>query len=142
MLYPEYLSINCLVFGDNPKEMSTIEIPRAKNVSILKEIIKEKNSNLFSNFDSKQLDLWKSSAPLADLTSSNLRTLGPALKPHTVLNDLFSSPLNPQNLHIIARPPQLGTCHFELSSTSLTYPFSVSSRIPSVLVFQAHHAKI
>jgi hypothetical protein len=120
------LSLNCWVVGDSPDEMFTVEIHKTDNVSILKEIIKEKNANSFYDFDFRQLDLWRS-ASLDDLTPNDLRTLvlGPALKPLTVLKDLFSSPLDPQKLHIIARPPQIGTCH--LGSTR------IHSRSPSML---------
>ena len=52
-----YLSVNCLVLDDNPKEMFTVKILKTDNISILKKIIKEENATSFDNFDAKQLDL-------------------------------------------------------------------------------------
>ena len=66
------LSLNCWVVGDSRDEIFTVKIHKTKNVSILKDIIKEKNIDLFNNFDSKQLRLWKVCLPLDnfDTTSS------------------------------------------------------------------------
>ena len=54
--------------GDKPIEMFTIKIP--ENISILRDMIKESNVNLF---DARYLDLWKTSKPVDDLPSTNLQ---------------------------------------------------------------------
>jgi len=44
---PDTLELNCLVSGDDPGNTFTIEIASTKNVSALKDAIKDKNSQLF-----------------------------------------------------------------------------------------------
>ena len=61
------LSLNCLVFGNSLDEMFTIEIPRTENVSILKDIIREKSISSFRTFPARKLDLWKVCLPLDNL---------------------------------------------------------------------------
>src|SRR5882762_3365432 len=38
------LSLNCFLLGDNPDRMFIVEIPKTKNVSILKDLIEEKKA--------------------------------------------------------------------------------------------------
>jgi crinkler effector protein len=61
------LSLNCLLPGDDPDRTFTVEIPKNKNVSILKDLIKEKNPSSLGKVDVKNIDLWLVSFPIDDL---------------------------------------------------------------------------
>ena len=68
------LSLNCWIVSDSPDEMFTVKLNKTDSASILKKTIKEKNTNSFGNFDSKQLDLWKVCLPLDNFdTISSLK---------------------------------------------------------------------
>jgi Crinkler effector protein N-terminal domain len=101
------LSLNCWVIDDSPEEIFTIEILRTKNVSILKEIIKEKNANSFGNFDSKQLDLRKVCLPLDNLdtiSSLKLENTTKLSPPTRKLSEFFDEAVD-EGLHIIVKRP-------------------------------------
>ena len=49
----QIFSLNCLVEGDNVDKMFTVEVLKTKNISILKELIKEKNPSSFRDVDFK-----------------------------------------------------------------------------------------
>jgi hypothetical protein len=103
----QLLSVNCLVFGDDPNKMFTVEIPPSKNVSILKDLIKEKNN---FPFPAKDLLLWKVSVPLEDY--KNQKPTPPSLSPQRTVAEVFPSPLNHKNIHIIV---VIGLCWCPLS---------------------------
>ena len=101
------LSLNCWVVGDSPDEIFEIEIPRTKSVSVLKEIVKEKNANSLSNFDPKQLDLWKVYLPRDNLdTISSLKLEnGTKLSPPIAkLSEFFDETVD-QGLNIVVKMP-------------------------------------
>lgn len=102
------LSLNCWVVGDSLDEIFTIEISRTKNISILKEIIKEKNANSFGNFDSKQLDLWKVCLPpdnLDTILSLKLENHTKLSPPTRKLSKFFDEAVD-EGLHVaVKRPP-------------------------------------
>jgi hypothetical protein len=51
-------SLNCLVLGDTTDNSFTVQIPETKNVSILEDLIKEKNLFFWDNADTKTIELW------------------------------------------------------------------------------------
>ena len=53
------LELNCLVFGDDLNSVFTVEIQDSKNVSILKDAIKEKKSITFQHVEANTIELWK-----------------------------------------------------------------------------------
>jgi hypothetical protein len=63
------LSLNCFVLGDDPDRMFTVEIAKTKNVSILKDLIKEKKASQLKDVDASDLNLWK-----VDLPQTSKRT--------------------------------------------------------------------
>ena len=68
------LSLNRWIIGDSPDEVFFVKLNKTDSASILKETIKEKNTNSFGNFDSKQLYLWEVCLPLDNLdTISSLK---------------------------------------------------------------------
>jgi hypothetical protein len=52
------ISINCLVSGDGPDKIFIVKIPSNKNVSILKDLIKERSGD-FSSVDAMDIQLFK-----------------------------------------------------------------------------------
>ncbi len=104
----QLLLLNCFIIGDDQNQIFTVKIPKTDNVSILKKMIKEENAHLLSHLDAKDLELWKVSFPIDDLTSKQLPTLGPSLRPHRLLSDLFNSGLDVSHIHIVARVPRTG----------------------------------
>jgi hypothetical protein len=53
-------ALNCLLLNDDPKrQVFTVKVPEADNVSILKELIKEKKARQLAHLDASDLILWK-----------------------------------------------------------------------------------
>jgi hypothetical protein len=60
------LKLNCLVLGDDPSHVFTIEIVDSKNVSALKELIKDKKKPAFDHVPADSLNLFRVSFPVDD----------------------------------------------------------------------------
>jgi hypothetical protein len=58
------LSINCLLFGSDSSGVFTVEIPKTKNISILKDLIKKKQSPRLNHVVASDLTVWKVRTPL------------------------------------------------------------------------------
>src|ERR1700692_3998929 len=99
----QLLSLNCFIIGDTQNQMFTVKIPKTDNVSILKDLIKEKKAPHLDHIAASDLELWKVSFPIHDLTSKRPPTLGPSLRPHKLLSDLFTFGLEINHVHIAAR---------------------------------------
>ena len=56
--------------------MFTVKISKSENVSILKDLIKEKNPSSLGNVDVKNIDLWQVSVLMDDLYSKKPSTAG------------------------------------------------------------------
>ena len=97
-----FLSLNCFVFGDDPNRTFTVEIPKNKNVSILKKLIKEEKAHHFNHVDASDLDLWHASFPIGDLRSEIPPTVGPELRSEQLLSDIFPSELDTNHIHVVA----------------------------------------
>ncbi|KAF8157793.1 hypothetical protein B0H34DRAFT_844095 [Crassisporium funariophilum] len=104
----QLFSLNCFILGDNPDRMFTVKIPKTENVSILKDLIKEKNPSSLRNIDAKSIDLWQISFPIDDLHSKNPPTVGPELRSEKLLSDAFPSALDINCIHVVARVPGEG----------------------------------
>jgi hypothetical protein len=70
--YPLLLEINCLVLGESRSHIFTIVIADAKNVSALKDAIKEKKQPAFDHVPADTLVLWKVSFPVDESLDGNL----------------------------------------------------------------------
>ena len=100
--------LNCLVFGDSPDRIFTIEISSSKKVSILKDLIKEKLPNPFASIAAIDLQLIQVSLPAGDSLGPDLsgleinkeQRLGPLKK----ISDLFPDPQE-DYLHVIVLKP-------------------------------------
>ena len=97
------LSLNCLVYGDDPEKWFTVEVQKDKNVSILKKLIKEKAPHL-DHIDASDLDLYLTLQPLHVNHDPSKK-----LSPRKILSSIFDQVIDPQRLHIIANAP--GTSH-------------------------------
>ena len=56
---PSTLELNCLVLGEDSSHVFSVEILESKNISSLKEAIKDKKNNAFQHADADSLKLWK-----------------------------------------------------------------------------------
>ena len=102
------LSLNCLIHGEVQEKMFTVKILETENVSILKDLIKEKKARHLNHVDATDLDLWKVDLRLDDLGAEpvhvNLGTY-PKLPARRKLSSLFNDIMDDELLHIIAKAP-------------------------------------
>jgi len=61
-------ALNCLLFNDDPTKVFTVKVPESENVSILKELVKEKNAPL-DHLAASDLILYKISLSAAEVDS-------------------------------------------------------------------------
>ena len=102
------LSLNCFLLGDDPNRMFTVEIPNNKNVSILKDLIKEKKAPHLDHVAASDLDLWKAEFPIDNLeTKSQNIDLAryPKLSPPSKKLTTFFTDAADDFLHVIAKAP-------------------------------------
>ena len=83
--------------------MFTVKIPRTDNVSILKDLIKEKKASRLKDIDASDLDLWKAEFPIDDLFTKNPD--GPKLRSGELLSDVFPSELDIRYIHVTVYVP-------------------------------------
>jgi Crinkler effector protein N-terminal domain len=117
-----FLSLNCFVLGDDPDRTFTVEIPKNKNVDILKDRIKEKRAPQFDHIIASYLDLWQVSFPIDDLHSKNPPTVGPKMRSNRLLSDSFLSELDINHIHVVVRPPDQGKYDIDSASMLLSIP--------------------
>jgi hypothetical protein len=102
------LSLNCLVVGDTPDRIFTVKIPKVENVSIFKDLIKEKKARHFEHVDASDLELWQVSFPINDLEKElgniNLARYPKLLSPSKKLATFFTDVAD-DCLHVIAKAP-------------------------------------
>ena len=115
------LSLNCLIHGEVQEKMFIVTIPKAENVSILKDRIKEKMAPRLDHVAAPDLDLWMVDLHLDELGAEpvhvNLDTYLKLSPPRKKLSSFFNGPVDDECLHIIAKAP--GTSHYS-SSWNLT----------------------
>jgi hypothetical protein len=101
------LSINCLLLGSDSSEVFTVEILKTKNVSILKDLIKEKQSHRLSHVDASELTVWKVSLP-ADTITPELTVDDEAcekLRSVKKISSIFGDALVDEHVHILVQAP-------------------------------------
>jgi hypothetical protein len=104
----QLLSLNCFVLGDDLLKVFTVEILKTDNVSLLRDVIKEKQSPRLNHVDASKLILSQVSLPVnGDLDKSlNNVDLAP-LEPLLPLSQVF--PLVEVNcLHVVVQAPTNG----------------------------------
>ena len=102
----QLLSLNCFVCGDDLKKVFTLKIPKTKNVSILKSLIKEKKAPHLDHVAASDLDLWNVSIPKDDDADERLKSIY-NLEPLDALlrlSDVFPH-VEEYHLHVIVRSP-------------------------------------
>jgi hypothetical protein len=112
---PLALELNCLVLGDDHSHIFTIEIQGTKNISALKELVKEKNKPAFDHVPAHTLELFKDSLPVGDGLDAKLMRFRPEDEGHRRrlssaierLRDAFGDATN-NHLHVIVIPPAAG----------------------------------
>ena len=125
VLYPtQLLSLNCFLLGDDPDRMFTVEILNNKNVSILKDLIKEKKASQLKDIDASDLDLWKVDFPIDNLPTKNLVTDGPKLGSGELLSDVFPSELDIRFIHVTVYVPVRSECYMDSWYNSAHYSVS------------------
>ena len=55
----DIISLNCFVFDDELEKMFTVKVPKTDNVSILKDLIKEKKAPHLDHVAASDIHLWK-----------------------------------------------------------------------------------
>jgi Crinkler effector protein N-terminal domain len=110
---PLALELNCLVLGDDSSHIFTIEIQGTKNISALKEVIKDKKKPVFDNVPADALKLFKVSLPVDGLDAKMKRfrpedegvcSLTSAVEQ---LRDAFDDATE-NRLHVVVLPPAAG----------------------------------
>ena len=104
--FTQLLSLNCFVLGDDLKKMFTLKIPKTENVSVLKDLIKEKKASLLNHIDASDLDLWNVSIPVDDDAVERLKRINnlKQLEPLLRLSDVFPR-VEESHLHILVQAP-------------------------------------
>jgi Crinkler effector protein N-terminal domain len=107
---PNTFELNFLVFGDDPEHIFVIKIANIKNVSALKDAIKDKKKPAFDHVPADTLILYKVSFPVDDDLQENLRNFigDKPLLPVNKLSKVFSNVYN-THLHIVVGCPP-GAC--------------------------------
>jgi hypothetical protein len=83
----------------------TIEIQRNKNVSILKDLIKEKKAHRLTHVDASDLELWNVSFPIDNVSSEESSTVTPKLMSNRKLLS-FADDLLDDHVHILVKVPR------------------------------------
>jgi hypothetical protein len=113
----QILSLNCFVLGDDPDRMFTVEIAKTKNISILKDLIKEKKDSQLKDVDASDLNLWRVEFPIdLDDLPSNPSAYGFKLRSGKLLSDVFPSGLGIHCVHVVAHVPSpvISECYMDL----------------------------
>ena len=101
------LSLNCLIHGEVQEMMFTVKIPKTENVSILKDLIKEKKAPHLNHVAASDLDLWMVDLLLDELGAEpvhvNLNTNSKLSPPRKKLSSFFNSTVDDERLHIIVK---------------------------------------
>jgi hypothetical protein len=102
------LSINCFFLGGDPSEVFTVEILKTKNVSILKDLIKEKLSPRINHVVAFELTTWKVSLPVDTITPElTVDDVEACQKLHSVqkISSIFGEDEVDEHVHILVQAP-------------------------------------
>ena len=103
------LSLNCYILGRDPARMFTVKVLETENVSILKDLIKEKNASTLKDVDALDLDVWKVDLPVSHFPNSFEETILPnndVLSPLQELSEVFLAP-DRQRVHVVIKLPSV-----------------------------------
>jgi hypothetical protein len=104
----QLFSLNCFVLGDDPSKVFTVKILKTENVSILKDLIKEKQSRRLNHVDASDLILSQVSLPVDDDLEKSLKNIDLApLESLLPLSQVFPH-IEANRLHIVVQAPTTG----------------------------------
>jgi Crinkler effector protein N-terminal domain len=107
----QLLSLNCIVLRVNEKssEIFTVKIPKTENISILKDLIKEKQSHHLNHVNASEITLSQVSLPVDDLEEGlkNIDLKLKSLNPLLPLSQVFPR-VEGDRLHIVVQVPTNG----------------------------------
>ena len=104
----QLFSLNCFVLGGDSSGVFTVEILKTKNVSILKDLIKEKQSPRLNHVVASELILSHVSLPVDDDLEESLKNIDlTPLKPLLPLSQVFPH-VEASRLHIVVQAPTTG----------------------------------
>ncbi|KAG0017079.1 hypothetical protein BGZ81_010920, partial [Podila clonocystis] len=100
------LTLFCVTVGDTILNAFPVSIPSTDTVGILKNLIKDKKTNDFSDVDADKLSLWRASIPITDdyespILLENL-TDKEKLLPRTYISAVFTD----DSTYIVVQRPQ------------------------------------
>ncbi|KAF8330247.1 hypothetical protein F5887DRAFT_1287342 [Amanita rubescens] len=99
------LYINCFLPGTDSSQVFTVEVLETDNVSILKKLIKEKQSHRLNHVHASELILSQVSLPVDDDFEESLKNVDlTPLKPFLLLSQVFPH-VKWDHLHIIVQAP-------------------------------------
>ena len=101
------LALNCFLVGDDPNQIFTVEIPKNKNVSNLKSLIKKEKFPQFIHIVASNLKIWRVDLPIPDFLESLEKIKlddTNSLSPVDVLSEVFLAP-DRKRVHVIIQCP-------------------------------------
>jgi len=119
------LSVNCLIHGDNQEKIFTVEIEKTKNVSILKDLIKEKKAPHLDHVAASDLHLYQVDLRLDELGEDPVHVdhnIYSKLSPTKKLSSFF---VDDELLHIIAKAPSTSQQSASNTSKKQFIPFQL-----------------
>ena len=102
------LSLNCFVLGSDSSEVFTVKIPKTENVSILRDLIKEKQSPRLDHAVASELILSQVSLPVDTITPQlTVEDITTGQKLHAVkkISSIFGEALVDEHVHILVQAP-------------------------------------
>ena len=121
--------VSCLILGDDPDDLFSVEVPKTAYVSALRKGIKAKKE-----FSSKELVLWMVNLPLDDLESKleNLNLGNHQKLISQKVSTVFVNNPSPDYLHIIAIAPGTLNLFCAIEAEDMTwqniFPVDVDNR--------------
>ena len=113
-------SLNCFVLGSDSSEIFTVEISTSKNVSILKDLIKAKQSPRLEHVVASALILFQVLLPVDTVTPElTVEDIEPCQNLHAVkkISSISGEGLVDEHVHILVQAPT-GTLHKRLLGLS------------------------
>jgi hypothetical protein len=105
------ITLFCLVKGNTTANAFPVRIDKGQFIGDLKEAIKAKNSQTFSNVDAKDIKLWK--VPISDDHVDPLNNLsledGEELLAINEIGDYWTEKPPKKHIHVIVSPPETTT---------------------------------
>jgi hypothetical protein len=103
------LFLNCFVLGDDPSKVFTVKILKTENVSILKDLIKEKQSPRLNHVVASDLILSQVSLPVDTITPElTVDDIEICQELHSVkkISSIFGEALvDDEHVHILIQAP-------------------------------------